>query len=172
MDYKNGKIYSIRSSQTDLFYIGSTTQPLCKRLYWHKNGFNQWKKTNKNYTTSYELLKYDDAYMELIEDCPCASKDQLTRREGELIRANKSKCVNCKIEGRTKAGYYQDNKEHLAGQARQYRQDNKEHIVEQGKQYYQDNKAHIAEYNSVKVTCEVCKKEMSRGWLMRHMRKH
>jgi hypothetical protein len=30
--YQHGKIYTIRSFQTDKFYIGSTTQPLSKRL--------------------------------------------------------------------------------------------------------------------------------------------
>jgi predicted GIY-YIG superfamily endonuclease len=39
MDYKNGKIYAIRSHQTDEIYIGSTTQSLSKRFSNHKSKY-------------------------------------------------------------------------------------------------------------------------------------
>ena len=43
MDYKNGKIYQILNNVNDAVYVGSTTQPLCKRLYNHKqNSKNEW----------------------------------------------------------------------------------------------------------------------------------
>ena len=35
-NYQNGKIYCIRSHQTDNIYIGSTTQKLCVRMAEHK----------------------------------------------------------------------------------------------------------------------------------------
>lgn len=35
--YLNGKIYTIRSHQTDKFYIGSTCSPLHKRLFKHRS---------------------------------------------------------------------------------------------------------------------------------------
>ena len=31
MDYKNGKIYQILNNVNDDVYVGSTTQPLCKK---------------------------------------------------------------------------------------------------------------------------------------------
>lgn len=87
MDYKNGKIYVMRSSKTDRIYIGSTTQPLFKRLFEHKhNGHNK---------QLVELMKeYDDFYIELLELCPCATKAELLKRENELIRENKDHCIN------------------------------------------------------------------------------
>ena len=37
MDYKNGKIYCIRNTIDDDIYIGSTTQPLSKRMVGHRS---------------------------------------------------------------------------------------------------------------------------------------
>jgi hypothetical protein len=110
MDYKNGKIYTIRSYQTDDIYIGSTLQTLTKRLSKHKDSFKNWKNGKYHYVSSFELIKYDDVYIELIELFPCSSKMELNRREGELIRS--MDCVNKRIEGRTKQEYYEDNKEY------------------------------------------------------------
>ena len=86
MDYKNGKIYALRSHQTNKYYIGSTTQPLYKRLYGHKHS---------KMTSSKELVNnYNDVYIELIEAFPCENKEQLTKRENELIREHKDDLVN------------------------------------------------------------------------------
>ena len=35
-DYKNGKIYCIRNNINDDIYVGSTTQPLSKRMALHR----------------------------------------------------------------------------------------------------------------------------------------
>ena len=35
-DYKNGKIYCIRNTLDDNIYVGSTTQPLSKRMVKHR----------------------------------------------------------------------------------------------------------------------------------------
>ena len=146
--YQNGKIYSIRSHQTDQVYIGSTCLTLTKRLYKHRNGFKMYKKNGKNYMTSYEILKYPDHYIELIEACPCNTKGELERREGQLIRA--TECVNKYIPGRTRAEYRQDNKQ----QQKQYYQDNAEVIKQQRKQYRQDNAEVIKQRQQQKYTCE------------------
>ena len=103
-NYQNGKIYAIRSFQTEKKYIGSTTQLLCQRLREHKNC----KKT-----TSQQILQYDDYYIELIENYACNSKEELQKREGELIRENKELCVNIVIPQRTNKEYVADNKEHI-----------------------------------------------------------
>ena len=80
--YMNGKIYSIRSYQTDKIYIGFTTQPLHKRLFKHRNGYKNYKIHSKKYTSSFEIIKFDDNYIELIEEYPCVNKNLLHRREG------------------------------------------------------------------------------------------
>ena len=128
MDYKNGKIYTIRSFETDKYYIGSTTQSLSKRLSKHKNDYKVYLNGKFNNITSFEIIKYDDCYIELLEAYPCKSKDELTKREGELIRLHKNDIVNKRIEQRTKKQYQQDNKEKIAEHKKQYRQDNKDKI--------------------------------------------
>ena len=92
MNYQNGKIYAIRSNETDKFYIGSTTQPLHKRFSAHKS--------NEKCSSSY-MFCFPDVYIELIESYPCNTKEELNRREGELIRENISKVVNKSIAGRS-----------------------------------------------------------------------
>ena len=118
-NFQNGKIYSIRSHQTEKIYIGSTTQPLHKRFHQHKS-LN---------CSSKVIMKFDDAYIELVEMAPCANKIELQRREGEIIRT--TVCVNKKIAGRTDAEYYEDHKE----QTKQFYEDNKEEIKQYQKQY-------------------------------------
>jgi len=137
--YNNGKIYSLRSHQTDKIYIGSTTQPLYKRLYDHKN-----QKVN-------ELANYDDVYIELIEEYPCKNRMELEKKEGEHIRAND--CVNKNIAGRTRTckEYYVDNKNKILELKKQYYLNNKDKISEKSKkynkQYYLNNKDKISEKN-------------------------
>ena len=48
-DYKNSKIYTIRCKTDEtLIYVGSTTQPLCKRMVEHRSKHN--KENDNNYT--------------------------------------------------------------------------------------------------------------------------
>lgn len=106
MDYSTGKIYVIRSHHTNRYYIGSTRHEIIKRLRTHKRQYQE----QKQYLSSYEILKYEDAYIELLEEFPCTSKAELEKREGELIKLHRPNCVNLNIAGRTKAQYYQDNR--------------------------------------------------------------
>ena len=137
MDYANAKIYTIRSFQTEKYYIGSTTSTLTKRLSQHKTKY----KCCERYCTSAEIIQYGDAYIELLEDFPCFKKDQLCKREGQLIREHKDNCVNIVIAGRTNKEWREDNKEKLSEQNKQYREQNREHLEE----YYETNKEHILE---------------------------
>ncbi len=64
MEYQNGKIYTIRSFQTEKYYIGSTNhKTLSQRLSKHRSKYKSWLRNNDmDYTTSFEILKYDDCY--------------------------------------------------------------------------------------------------------------
>jgi len=137
-DYSNGKIYTIRSHQTDDIYIGSTTQPLSERFRDHKKKFKYWKDGRGDNVSSYQIIKYDDAYIELLEDYDCERREQLHKREGEYIR--KMNCVNKVVPGRTDKEYRNDNKEKIADQKKKYHQDNREQIAEQKRLYYQNNR--------------------------------
>ena len=144
MDYKNGKIYTIRSYQTDEIYIGSTTQTLTKRLSKHKYQFKYWKEGKYNHISSFELIKYEDAYIELLELCPCDSKMELERREGELIRS--MDCVNKRIEGRTIKEYREENKEKIKMREKIYWEENKDKMKEYHKEWRETNKDKISGY--------------------------
>lgn len=143
-DYSKGKIYCIRSFQTDDIYIGSTTQTLAQRLGKHRTNYKLYLKGKQHYYSSFELLKYDDYYIELITLYPCSCKAELEAEEGKYIR--ELNCVNKRIEGRTD---------------KQYRNDNIDKKKEYNKQYYIDNKQ--------KITC-ICSCNITRINFKRHLK--
>ena len=122
--YQNGKIYTIRSPNTDLMYIGATIVSLSKRFSKHKYSHqkNEWK------CSSSKILEKNDAYIELLEKYPCNSKEELNQREGELIRLYKDKCVNRCIAGRTPQQWLEDNKELRKEYKKSYQEKKKEEI--------------------------------------------
>ena len=134
MDYQNGKIYTIRSHQTDKFYIGSTTQPLSKRLSCHKAHLRAYLDGKHHKITSFDIIEYGDAYIELLEIYPCDNKMMLDKREGEFIRSEPN-CVNKCVAGRTQKEYIAEN----ADKIKQYREQNADKINEQRKKYREQN---------------------------------
>jgi hypothetical protein len=82
-NYKNGKIYSIRCRIDDaLIYIGSTTQSLAKRWGDHKFDF----KTGNHLPYHKLIIDIKDWYIQLEEEFPCDNKEQLEKREFEIMR--------------------------------------------------------------------------------------
>ena len=143
VNYQEGKIYTLRSHQTDKVYVGSTCTPLPKRLYSHRGEYKRWKDGQNYYCTAWEIVQFEDCYIELHETYLCQSKAELHRREGEIIR--EIDCVNKRIEGRTDAEYREDNKVHIAEITKKYEQANKEKIAARKKVYDISNKEKIAE---------------------------
>ena len=137
-NYQNGKIYTIRSPNTEKFYIGATIQPLYKR-------FGEHKKLKFNKSNSKEILAFGDAFIELLEVFPCNSKIELSKREGELIRLHRDKCVNKYIAGRTQKEWVKDNQEHVKAYKKQNYEENKESIAQKYNGYYQINKEKLKE---------------------------
>ena len=152
-NYQNAKIYSIRSrSRPDLVYIGSTTQGLAKRF----GGHNYLFRNNRLKCTSKKVIEIGDAFVELVETYACPNRNELERREGEIIRS--MDCVNKQIPGRTKQEWLIDNKERNDEWHKQYRDDNKvkikqwrennkERTKQQRKQHYLDNTEQIKQSN-------------------------
>lgn len=130
IDYSKAKIYCIRSPNTDLIYIGSSCQQLSQRMSQHRADLKRGKTI-----TSKVILEHGEAYIELLENYPCANKEELDKKEGEHIRLTQN-CCNKFIAGRTTKQYKEDNKELI----KQYYEANKERILDQQKQYYEDNK--------------------------------
>ena len=131
-NYNQSKIYKVICSETQKIYIGSTCQPLYKRLFQHKSSSNQcMSKTFINPT------------IVLIENFSCENKEQLIKRERYYI--DSLECVNKNKPGRSKKEYYHDNIDKISENHKHYYQDNIDKILEYHKQYYQDNKDKIAE---------------------------
>ncbi|MDR3596478.1 GIY-YIG nuclease family protein [Clostridium sp.] len=130
--YDNGKIYTIRSYQTDKYYIGSTCSSLHKRLYQHRKDYERNLQGKSKYITSFEILQYDDAYIELLEEFECKSSCELHKREGEKIRENIDNVVNKQI---AKKEHYLDNREAIIEQTYLYAKLHKEQKNKASKNY-------------------------------------
>jgi hypothetical protein len=166
--YKNGKIYTIRYKNDDsLIYVGSTVTPLYKRFSDHKSHSKNPKNENKQLYKKMNETDLNDWYIELYEDCPCDRKEQLTQREGQVIREIGT--LNKQIAGRTNKEYREDNKEYKKEFNKEYYQENKEKIKEYKKEYREDNKEKIKEYISEIVFCE-CGCNVIRNNIERHKR--
>lgn len=138
VNYKRSKIYKICSSHTDKVYIGSTCERLlCMRFSSHQAAYRRWQKGKRRFISSFDIIKYSDAYIELIESYPCDNKDELRQREGYWIKT--IDCVNRKIEGRSNKQWRIDNKAKIA----QYNIDNKDKIAKCKAKYRIDNKAKL-----------------------------
>ena len=136
------KIYVIKSPQTDLYYIGSTTYPLCDRFTKHKSCYKRYLKGTCPFVTSFKIIEHDDAYIELLEDVNCENRNQLEKRESELIKEHKTQCVNKFIPCRTRKEWIQVNSDKIKQYDKQYRIDNTDKI----KQYYIDNLDKLKQY--------------------------
>ena len=92
-----GRIYILKSFQTENIYIGSTIVDIRRRLSNHKADYKRFNKGNYHYKSSFEIAKYDDMYIELIKEVSC-TKNQLLILEGEEIIKN-PKSINNRIAG-------------------------------------------------------------------------
>ncbi len=81
-DYSKGKIYKVIDNTNNNIYIGSTVEPLNKRLNGHKNSSCSSKK----------IIKNGDYKIELIENYKCNNKLELRKREQYWIE--KINCIN------------------------------------------------------------------------------
>ena len=123
-DYKNGKIYCIRNTIDDDIYVGSTTQPLSKRMARHREDAKRKDRMHFAFYSKVNEIGIGHFYIELIEDCPCETLEQLRKQEGHYIR--KMGTLNHRIECRTKHEWYEDNTEYN----KEYYEGTKEKILE------------------------------------------
>lgn len=137
-DYSQGKIYAIRSYQTDEIYIGSTIAELSRRLTSHVTDYKCWLGGTGLYKSSFAILDYPDYYIELIEKYPCQSREELCQREGHHIRNNPTAC-NFKLAGRSKKEY-----------TRIWHENHKDYLKEYNKRWEQENKEYRKQYREAK----------------------
>lgn len=128
-DYQKGKIYFIECIITGERYVGSTCVPtVAHRLAKHVTCYKQYKKGKSCYVSSYDIIERGNYIIHLVENFPCNSKDELTKREGEVIKQMQDEfiVVNYRIPGQTKSEYYITNKTRIQQAQKKYRDANPE----------------------------------------------
>ena len=147
-DYSLCRVYKIVSPQTDKVYIGSTcSKYLSSRLSQHKYNYKKYLNGNYHYVSSFEIIKYDDCKIILIQSYPdCQSKMEQRMYEQDWIDI--FDCVN----------------KHRAYTSLEQR---KERDCKNKKEWRENNKEKIKEQLSQKVKCD-CGAELARGCLARH----
>ena len=129
-DYSKGKIYTIRfNDNSKLIYIGSTIQTLPMRYGGHKRDREC---SLFQYVQEHYNGEWSNTYIELLEYYECNDKNELNKKEGEIIRKFKADenytVINKIIAGRTRKQYLQENVDKIREQRKQYRQDNVDKI--------------------------------------------
>ena len=147
MDYLRGKIYLIRNKNNEnLIYVGSTIeQYLSKRFNKHKSHKNcslyQYINNPDNNTN------WKEFYIELYEEYPCENKQQLCKREYEIIREkatiNKIGYLTEEMRKEYNKNYYQKNINKFNENNKKYHEENKGRKKEINKDYYEKNKEEI-----------------------------
>ncbi|ATZ81228.1 GIY-YIG nuclease [Bodo saltans virus] len=85
-----GYVYIIKSNKTEKVYIGSTKHNILKRFRTHEHNYS----TGKNGCASREIIKYGDAFCEMLERVEYNDIKTLRNREKEIIQSGKYKCCN------------------------------------------------------------------------------
>jgi len=189
--YQRGKVYAIICRKTERRYIGSTCEPtLARRLAEHVGDFKKWEKGEKNYITSFDIIRDGDYYIVLLESYPCNSKDELRMCEQKHIDLceclNKRKAFQSEEEWKQyQKQYYEQNREEkleyakqyveqnrvkVSKQRKQFREENSDKIAEQKKQYYDKNRDKINAKQGERICCSYCQKEIRKGGLSRHLK--
>ena len=129
-NYGNGKIYKMECNETGCIYIGSTTQPITKRIAGHKTNYKSFLNNNNQYCTSSKVLEKNNFQYEVLENYKCCTKKELESREREYIDENKviygDLLVNKVVPTRSSKEYRLENREHLRLSSKDYYQNNRE----------------------------------------------
>lgn len=157
--YQFGAIYKITNKLNDEIYVGSTTNDLEVRFIKHKSDAKNRPELSKFYSYMNEL-GIDNFEIKLIEEYPCDTKEQLRRREGELIQEIGT--LNQKIAGRTQAEYEKEykanHKDKINKRRNERRKENPEKTKAERKKdgalYRERHKEQIQEKAKTKVQCE------------------
>lgn len=150
-DYTTTKIYRIVCDETGDQYIGSTTRSLSARLASHVSQWKWWKKAKDkeggrtSYFTSYPLLERGKYRILLVENYPCASKEEKLARENYWMDNIEGGCVNKVRPARTKEQYREEHRDKNIEYQKQYRQENHEELAAKKKEYLKQNEEQVKE---------------------------
>ncbi len=162
-DYNKSKIYQIKNVLNDDIYVGSTTEALATRMTKHRY------EAKRNQCTLHKTMRELGTkafFIELIEEYPCANKQELNAREGHFIKQRGT--LNDKVAGRSPSEYYNDVRPQKLAYAAQYRasHDRKAYDAE----YREAHREKKKEQANVKVECDICGKCILKYNLPRHNR--
>ena len=172
IDYANTIIYKIVCNDLSITecYVGHTTD-FVRRKHNHKNRCRNEtdKKHNlKVYKTIRDTGGWENYSMLEVEKYPCKSSNEACAKEREWFE-NLCSNLNTCYPQRSKAEYYETNREEILIKQRQYNEDNREQIVFNSKQRREDNKGKNSIKRSKKFVCE-CGVESSYDHKSRHLR--
>ena len=148
--YRNGKIYRIWNTANDKIYVGSTIQPLHRRMIGHRCDARKPECPKVKLCEDMNTLGHENFKIQLIEYYPCQTKDELTRREGELIRELKPD-LNMQIAERTGKEWVRDNQNRIREKQREYIVRNKDKLTEKQREYFEKNRDHFLNYKKTMV---------------------
>jgi len=141
-----GKIYIIRNKNDDnLIYIGSTFAEINYRFNRHR--FQHTTALHKYITETCD--DWDNWDIEIFAEYPDISKEDLLKKEGEIIRLNILQnplgTLNKCIAGRTRQEYIQDNKDKINDIRKRYYHNHidrfkQSYTCECGRSFRTDNK--------------------------------
>ena len=99
-EYLNGKIYTIRSYKSDLIFYGATTTTLARCLASNKDKYRKHTAAPplQKPQVVFELIQFDDVYIELVEAFPCSDALlELVREHPDSLNTKQIK-KNMKVE--------------------------------------------------------------------------
>ena len=148
--YQRGKIYSMTGDDGH-YYIGSTTMSLTDRFRHHK----EFSKTHD--TRVYEYCKrvgWKNITMELLEDYPCDSSEELHEREEYHLAPMREDplCLNINrafltpdVRKMAVKQYYEENKEQITAYQAWYSEENADQIKIRRDAYKASRRTELAE---------------------------
>ena len=155
--YASSSIYKVVDNAYTMCYYGSTTQQLSMRMTKHRMHYKLFAEgKSKGRFSVFDIFDahgVENCKIELVEECPCESIEQLNKREGFYIQNNE--CVNKHIPGRTLS---------------EWKSANPDKVKEAQKKFRTSHNEQIKEQRSEKVVCDICGAVISRHALARHNR--
>jgi len=158
IDYSKTIIYKLvhfDDLNDENIYVGHTTN-MTKRRCRHKNACCN--PNNKHYNLKvYQFIRenggWDQWEMILIEKYPCKDEPEAIVRE-RYWKRELNATLNTQEPGRTSKEYYQDKREEILKEKKNYHIENRNKRIEYNKEYRKNKKEEIAERRKEKITCE------------------
>jgi hypothetical protein len=151
---KKCNIYKIISKNKEKIYIGSTCFSIYDRLNKHILDNEFYNKYKEHYVSSYEIIKYGDCNIELLESFNNIEKKELEKKESEYIKANVNICVNIQDPTSRKALY--DNSE----EKEQRRKERDKYMINEISNYIVLNNINISSMEDMYIVYMNIKKDI------------